>query len=76
MRNPKNRTERTIFRDSCIASYKQEMREIEELYPNVDDIFYSEHLGAWIVTYKNGLDDDEFETKADALEFLRTESQG
>lgn len=55
-------------------SYKQEMREINEWAPNIEDLYYSEHLGVWIVTFKNGLDDNEFDTKEEALEFFRQES--
>lgn len=74
MREPKNRYERKLFRESVEAGYRQEMAEINEYAPNVEDIYYSDHLGVWIVTYKNGIEDDEFDTKEQALEFIRTES--
>jgi len=70
MRQPKNREERRIFKDTCIASYVQEMQEINEWAPNVEDIYFSEHLGVWIVTFKNG-DDQEFDTKEEMLKFLK-----
>ncbi len=74
MREPKNREQRKLFKESCEASYRQEMAEINELAPNVEDIYYSDHLGVWFVTYKSGLDDNEFDTKQEALEFIKSES--
>lgn len=74
MIEPKNRVERRTFRDSLDASYRQEMEEINEFAPNVDDIYYSDHLGAWFVTWKNGNVDNEFDTKQEALDFIRSES--
>lgn len=73
MRQPKNNTERRVFKDGCIASYKMEMLEINEWAPNVDDIYYSDHLGRWIVTFKYG-DDQEFDTKEDVIEFLKSDA--
>ncbi len=73
MKKPANKEEEKIFIEGCIASYKQEMEEIEEFAPNVEDIFYSEHLGLWIVTFKNG-EDMEFETRAELLLWINDES--
>lgn len=70
MRNPTNDTERRIFKESCISSYKQEMIEINEWAPNVEDIYYSDHLGVWIVTFKVG-DDQEFDTKEELIKSLK-----
>lgn len=74
MREPKNRYERRVYRECLDAGYRQEMAEINEYANNIEDIYYSEHLGVWIVTFKNGFDDDQFDTKAQALEFIRQDA--
>lgn len=75
MRHPENKEELKTLMASLLDSYGQEMEEIKEYAPNVEDIYFSDHLGSWIVTYKDKrLRDDEFETKEQALEFIKSES--
>jgi hypothetical protein len=73
MHEPKNSRERKIFKESCIASYIQEMQEINEWAPNVEDLYYSDHLGCWIATFKRG-GDQEFDTKFEALKWIESEA--
>lgn len=72
MRKPKNNYERKLYKETCIASYEQENAEIVEHAPNVEDFYYTEHLGVWILTFKKG-DDMEFDTKAEMMEWIKSE---
>lgn len=73
MREPKNKQDRKTLLVALTASYIQEMAEINDYAPNVEDIYYSEHLGSWIITFENG-DDQEFETKEEAIAWIKAES--
>jgi hypothetical protein len=52
----------------------QENAELAELYPNVEDFYYTDHLGVWILTFKVG-DDMEFDTKDEMIEWLKSETE-
>ena len=64
-----------IYLNSLIESKKQIITELEDLYGvnNVKDFFYSEHRGAWIVLFKNDIEDQEFDIFAGMMEWLQTE---
>jgi hypothetical protein len=66
-----------IFISCLLDSYDQELLEIKEEFgaPNVKGLFYSEHRGTWVLQFKNGIEDSEFDTKAHMIEFIKTESQ-
>jgi hypothetical protein len=66
-----------IVIECLIASHEQEILEIKEAFgaTNIKGFFYSEHRGQWALQYNNGLTDDEFDTKAGLIEFIKSESQ-
>ena len=75
---PKKRTraENIMYRQACVDSHEQELTEIRDWANNVKDFYWNEHRGTWIVQYKNGLEDDEFDSKDDMMKFLESDSRG
>lgn len=71
---PKNKAERKIYRQSCVDSYEQENAEVVERFSNIEDFYYSPHLGVWILKFKIG-EDQEFETKQEMMDWLESEGQ-
>jgi hypothetical protein len=65
--------EMEIFRDTCIASYRAELTEIQSYAPNIGGFFYSEHRGSWVLQFYRG-DDEEFDTKVDLVNRISDES--
>lgn len=74
MKEPQTKEEKRIFRRTLEASYRQEIEELNEWAPNVEDVYYDDHRGTWVVTYKNGLEDDEFDTKEELYSYLNLEA--
>jgi hypothetical protein len=72
---PTNREERRVYRDSCIASYEKELQELQDMAPNVGGFFYSDHLGVWILQFKDG-EDQEFDTKDEMIQFIKDDVNG
>jgi hypothetical protein len=64
-----------IYLDCLISAHEQLLLEIQEEYGcnNVNDFLYSEHRGTWIVSFKNDLKDEEFETFEEMMKWLETE---
>lgn len=67
--------EKEMILVSIFAGHFQEIDELREKWGcnNVEDIFYSEHRGNWIMTFKSG-NDQEFDTKEEAIEWIKMES--
>lgn len=53
--------------------YHQELEELRERFNNVTEFYYSTHRGTWILSFKKG-EDQEFDTKAEAYQWLIEES--
>lgn len=47
----------------------------EEGCSNVRDIFFDIKLDKWVVEYKNGLDENHFDSLYEVIVFFKTESQ-
>lgn len=74
MKQPKDIEELKVLMNTLIDSHEQELLEIKEDMGNnnVDDFYYSDHRGTWILTFIVG-DDEEFSSKEEMMEWLRTE---
>lgn len=74
MRKPK-KGEVKIYKNSCVASYEQENAEVAEYAPNVEDFYYSDHIGVWYLVFKDG-EDMEFDTKQEMMDWIKADSSG
>lgn len=72
---PTNKVERKVYEVSCVASYEEELREIQDYAPNVGGFYYSDHQGSWTLQFIKG-EDQEFDSKDEMIQWIKDESEG